>query len=83
MPLLQVDILLQKNWLKCVFWIFQTCLEHQKTICHSQVEEINSLVAEIVNVTGKEKFLLQQCKDFLSTLAAMQVDEIVSSAIIG
>lgn len=39
----------------------------------SRVEEINTLVAEIVNVTAKERALLEQCKDFLSTLAAMQV----------
>ncbi|XP_065871611.1 QWRF motif-containing protein 2 [Euphorbia lathyris] len=41
----------------------------------SKVEEINSLVAELLNVTAKEKFLLQQCKDFLSKLAAMQVKD--------
>ncbi|XP_050212244.1 QWRF motif-containing protein 2 [Mercurialis annua] len=41
----------------------------------SKVEEINSLVAELMNVTAKEKFLLEQCKDFLSALAAMQVKD--------
>lgn len=39
----------------------------------SQVEETNSVVAELVKVTAKERILLQQCEDFLSTLAAMQV----------
>lgn len=34
---------------------------------------MNSLVAELVKVNGKERILLEQCKDFLSTLAAMQV----------
>ncbi|TXG64144.1 hypothetical protein EZV62_011138 [Acer yangbiense] len=38
----------------------------------SKVESINSLVAEMVNVTAKERFLLEQCKDFSSALAAMQ-----------
>ncbi|KAK4258829.1 hypothetical protein QN277_005231 [Acacia crassicarpa] len=41
----------------------------------SKVEETNSLVAELVKVTTKEKFLLEQCKDFLSSLAAMQVKD--------
>ncbi|KAI4295754.1 hypothetical protein L6164_035765 [Bauhinia variegata] len=41
----------------------------------SKVEETNSLVAELVKVTAKERFLLEQCKDFLSSLAAMQVKD--------
>ncbi|GAV73741.1 DUF566 domain-containing protein [Cephalotus follicularis] len=41
----------------------------------SKVEEMNTLVAEIVNVTANEKVLLEQCKDFLSMLAAMQVKD--------
>ncbi|KAJ8769055.1 hypothetical protein K2173_024051 [Erythroxylum novogranatense] len=40
-----------------------------------KVEEANSLVAEIVNVTVKERVLLEQCKDFLSSLTAMQVKD--------
>lgn len=39
----------------------------------SKVEEMNSLVVEIADVTAKERALLEQCRDFLSTLAAMQV----------
>lgn len=38
-----------------------------------KVEEVNSLVAELVKVISKERALLEQCKDFLSMLAAMQV----------
>lgn len=38
-----------------------------------QVEETNCLVAEILKVTSKERFMLEQCNDFLSSLAAMQV----------
>ena len=34
---------------------------------------MNSLVAELVNVTAKERHMLEQCKDFLSTLATVQV----------
>lgn len=34
---------------------------------------MNSLVAELVKVISKERALLEQCKDFLSMLAAMQV----------
>lgn len=41
----------------------------------SKVEETNCLVAEILKVTSKERYLLQQCKDFLSSLAAMQVKD--------
>ncbi|KAM6558293.1 hypothetical protein CsatA_027532 [Cannabis sativa] len=40
-----------------------------------KMEEMNSVVAELVKVTGKERFLLEQCKDFLSTVAAMQVKD--------
>lgn len=35
---------------------------------------MNSLVTELMNVTTKEKVLLEQSKDFLSTLAAMKVN---------
>ncbi|KAG5548236.1 hypothetical protein RHGRI_013814 [Rhododendron griersonianum] len=38
-----------------------------------KVEEVNSFVAELVKVISKERALLEQCKDFLSMLAAMQV----------
>lgn len=38
------------------------------------MEETNSLVTELVKVTAKERILLEQCKDFLSTLGAMQVN---------
>ncbi|KAL9333626.1 hypothetical protein Peur_073765 [Populus x canadensis] len=41
----------------------------------SKVEDMNSLVAELVNVTAKERHMLQQCKDFLSTLATVQVKD--------
>lgn len=34
---------------------------------------MNSLVAELVNVSAKERFSLDQCIDFLSGLAALQV----------
>ncbi|PON90564.1 QWRF family [Trema orientale] len=40
-----------------------------------KVEEMNSVVAELVKITGKERLLLEQCKDFLSTLSAMQVKD--------
>ncbi|OVA09319.1 Protein of unknown function DUF566 [Macleaya cordata] len=47
------------------------------SICYllSKVEEVNSLVAELANVTAQERALLDQSKDLLSTLAAMQVKE--------
>lgn len=45
------------------------------SLSSKQVEETNCLVAEILKVTSKERFLLQQCKDFLSSLAAMQVKD--------
>ncbi|XP_057964377.1 QWRF motif-containing protein 2 [Malania oleifera] len=41
----------------------------------SKVEEANSLATELANVTAKEQALLNQCKDFLLSLAAMQVKD--------
>ncbi|XWS68114.1 hypothetical protein CRYUN_Cryun04dG0062600 [Craigia yunnanensis] len=41
----------------------------------SKVEEMNSLVAELASVTAKERVLLEQCNDFLSTLAAIKVKD--------
>lgn len=41
---------------------------------------MNSVVAELVKITGKERLLLEQCKDFLSTLAAMQVSLVSTSS---
>ncbi|KAA8528476.1 hypothetical protein F0562_035831 [Nyssa sinensis] len=41
----------------------------------SKVEQVNLLVAELANVTAKERALLDQCKDILSTLTAMQVKD--------
>lgn len=40
------------------------------------MEETNCLVAEILKVTSKERFLLEHCKEFLSSLAAMQVNHV-------
>ncbi|OWM64793.1 hypothetical protein CDL15_Pgr028510 [Punica granatum] len=37
-----------------------------------QVEDMNSLVAELVNVSVKERLSLDQCRDFLSGLATLQ-----------
>ncbi|KAI3445899.1 hypothetical protein Pfo_002564 [Paulownia fortunei] len=39
------------------------------------VEEVNSLVSELAKVTTKERALLEQCTDFISLLAAMQVKD--------
>ncbi|KAM2989253.1 hypothetical protein FF2_003256 [Malus domestica] len=41
----------------------------------SKVEEMNSLVCELMKVTTTERAVLEQCKDFLSTLSAMQVKD--------
>ncbi|KAL1197657.1 Protein SNOWY COTYLEDON 3 [Cardamine amara subsp. amara] len=41
----------------------------------SKVEEMNSVMAEMVNITSKEKVLLEQCQGFLSRVAAMQVTD--------
>ncbi|KAG6652188.1 QWRF motif-containing protein 2-like [Carya illinoinensis] len=41
----------------------------------SKVEDMNSLATELVKVTAKEQVLLEQSKDFLSALAAMQVKD--------
>ncbi|XP_048337455.2 QWRF motif-containing protein 2 [Ziziphus jujuba] len=40
-----------------------------------KVEEVNTLVAELVKVTAKERIMLEQCQEFLSTIAAMQVKD--------
>ncbi|KAJ4964908.1 hypothetical protein NE237_016757 [Protea cynaroides] len=39
----------------------------------SKVEEVNTLATELANLTAQERALLDQCKDLLSTLAALQV----------
>ncbi|KAJ6948855.1 hypothetical protein NC651_003001 [Populus alba x Populus x berolinensis] len=41
----------------------------------SKVEDMNSLVAELLNVTAKERRMLEQCKGFLSALAIVQVKD--------
>ncbi|CAA7036604.1 unnamed protein product [Microthlaspi erraticum] len=41
----------------------------------SKVDEMNSVMAEMVNITAKEKDLLEQCQGFLSRVAALQVTE--------
>ncbi|GMH03176.1 hypothetical protein Nepgr_005015 [Nepenthes gracilis] len=40
-----------------------------------KVEEVSSLVAEVARVSSKERALLDECKDILSALAAMQVSD--------
>ncbi|XVE66727.1 hypothetical protein DITRI_Ditri08aG0102900 [Diplodiscus trichospermus] len=40
-----------------------------------KVQEMNSLMDELVSVTAKERVLLERCKDFLSMLAAIQVKD--------
>ncbi|KAL2948374.1 hypothetical protein AAZX31_20G120600 [Glycine max] len=45
------------------------------SLSSKQVEETNCLVAEILKVTSKERLLLEHCKEFLSSLAAMQVKD--------
>ena len=52
--------------------LVKTCLT--KLILFFQVDEVNSLVIELAKVTAKERALLEQCKDFLAVLAAMQVN---------
>ena len=42
--------------------------------CDSQVEEVNSLATEVASVTLKEQAFLNECKDILSMLVAMQVN---------
>lgn len=46
-----------------------------------QVEEVNTLVTEVANVSGKERALLEQCTDFISLLADMQVVSLIPSNI--
>ncbi|KAM1725885.1 hypothetical protein ACFX12_016727 [Malus domestica] len=41
----------------------------------SKVGDVNFLVAELANVTAKEHALLGQCRDLLSTVVTMQVEE--------
>lgn len=38
---------------------------------------MNSLLSELMRVTATERVVLEQCKDFLSTLSAMQVSLVV------
>lgn len=41
----------------------------------SKVQGMNSLVAELTNVAKQERELLSQCKDLMSTVAALRVEE--------
>ncbi|XP_031131150.1 QWRF motif-containing protein 2-like isoform X1 [Ipomoea triloba] len=41
----------------------------------AKVEEANILVIELAKITAKERVLLEQCKDFLSMVATMQVKD--------
>ncbi|CAN6919449.1 unnamed protein product [Brassica oleracea] len=41
----------------------------------SKVDEMNSVMAEMVNITAQETVLLEQCQGFLSIVAAMQVKD--------
>ena len=43
---------------------------------------MNSLVSELVKVTTTERLVLEQCKDILSTLSAMQVSLAMLSILI-
>ncbi|XP_022859768.1 protein SNOWY COTYLEDON 3 [Olea europaea var. sylvestris] len=40
-----------------------------------KVEEADSLVTELAKVTAKERALLEQCMDFITMIAAIQVKE--------
>ncbi|KAL1219056.1 QWRF motif-containing protein 2 [Cardamine amara subsp. amara] len=40
-----------------------------------KVDEMNSVMVETVNITAKEKVLLERCQGFLSKVAAMQVTD--------
>lgn len=40
-----------------------------------KVEDVNSLVAEVASITSKEQSFLNECKDILAMLAAMQVKD--------
>ncbi|KNA07903.1 hypothetical protein SOVF_167550 [Spinacia oleracea] len=40
-----------------------------------KVEDVNSLVAEVASITSKEQSFLDECKDILSLLSAMQVKD--------
>ncbi|XP_073125617.1 QWRF motif-containing protein 2-like isoform X3 [Henckelia pumila] len=40
-----------------------------------KVQNVNSLATELAKVTGKERALLEQCTDFISLLADMQVKD--------
>ncbi|KAF5942938.1 hypothetical protein HYC85_020580 [Camellia sinensis] len=39
----------------------------------TKVDQVNPLLSELANTTAKERALLDQCKDLLSTLTAMQL----------
>ncbi|KAL6982995.1 hypothetical protein U1Q18_016390 [Sarracenia purpurea var. burkii] len=41
----------------------------------TKVDQVNSVASELANVTAKERALLNQCKDLLSILTAMQVKD--------
>ncbi|KAF3540369.1 hypothetical protein F2Q69_00021272 [Brassica cretica] len=43
--------------------------------CHWWVDEMNSVMAEMMNITAQEAVLRKQCQGFLSIVTAMQVKD--------
>ncbi|KAI8015152.1 QWRF motif-containing protein 2 [Camellia lanceoleosa] len=41
----------------------------------TKVDQVNSLASQLANITAKERGLLDQCKDLLSTLTALQAKD--------
>ncbi|XP_059636418.1 QWRF motif-containing protein 2-like isoform X2 [Cornus florida] len=41
----------------------------------SKVEQVNVVVSELANITANERALVDQCKDIMSTVTAMQVND--------
>lgn len=70
----RVDLQKMKNAISSAVEVMQTMAS---SIClfSSEVGNVNDLIAELARVTSQERGMLDQCRDFLSTIAAMQVNE--------
>ncbi|XP_030528453.2 QWRF motif-containing protein 2-like [Rhodamnia argentea] len=70
----RVDIQKVKNAISSAVEVMQAMAS---SIClfSSEVGNVNNLMAELARATSQERAVLDQCRDLLSTIAAMQVNE--------
>ncbi|XAR61955.1 hypothetical protein NMG60_11016515 [Bertholletia excelsa] len=71
---IKVDIQNVKNAVGSAVNVMQSAASSICTLL-TKVDQANSLVSELVNISTMERALLDQCTDLLSTLTTLQVEE--------